>query len=102
MSAPQTNIETQQRRHRGPIVGIIAVVIFALGLMFILLMDTAQDGTPVDAKPPTVPAEPADVPIIPESDPLPAPDGDLPPMTPPDPGPDLPEQQLPENRATTP
>ena len=29
MSAPQTNIEKQQRRHVGPLVGITACLIFA-------------------------------------------------------------------------
>lgn len=33
MSAPQTNIERQKRRHAGPIIGIIAGVLFAIGLM---------------------------------------------------------------------
>lgn len=32
MSAPQTNIERQKRRHRGPIVGI------TLGVVFVLLL----------------------------------------------------------------
>ncbi len=49
MSAPQTNIETQKRRHRGPIIGIIAVVVFALGLLFVQMMNVAKDGTPVDS-----------------------------------------------------
>lgn len=31
MSAPQTNLEKQHRRHRGPIVGMIAVVL-AVGI----------------------------------------------------------------------
>ena len=33
MSAPETNIETQKRRHRGPLIGMIVVVIFAVGLI---------------------------------------------------------------------
>lgn len=48
MSAPQTNIETQKRRHRGPIIGIVLVVIFALVLLFVQMMYVAEDGTPVD------------------------------------------------------
>lgn len=34
MSAPQTNIEKQKRRHRGPLVGMIVVVI-AVGLGYL-------------------------------------------------------------------
>lgn len=34
MSAPQTNIEKQQRRHRGPLIGMVVVVI-AVGIGFI-------------------------------------------------------------------
>jgi hypothetical protein len=33
MSAPQTNIEKQKRRHRGPLIGMVAVVAFALTLL---------------------------------------------------------------------
>ncbi|NEX47189.1 hypothetical protein [Pseudotabrizicola algicola] len=34
MSAPQTNIDKQQRRHRGPLIGMILVVI-AVGIGFV-------------------------------------------------------------------
>lgn len=34
MSAPQTNIERQKRRHAVPILGTITVVVFALALFF--------------------------------------------------------------------
>lgn len=116
MSAPQTNLETQQRRHRGPIIGMIAVVIFALGLLFVLFMNTARDGTPTDsgapqidgrtglptAPDPTAPGAPVDDPAIPAGDPPLAPEGDLPPVDPPSPGPDLPEQPLPGTGAPTP
>lgn len=30
MSAPETNIERQKRRHWGPLIGIAAVIIFAV------------------------------------------------------------------------
>lgn len=49
MSAPKTNMETEKRRHRGPLIGMIAVVAFALSLLFFLLMGTADEGTPVDS-----------------------------------------------------
>ncbi|TNC73839.1 hypothetical protein [Rubellimicrobium roseum] len=36
MSAPKTNIDKQTRRHRGPLQGMFAVVLFALVLLAIL------------------------------------------------------------------
>ena len=33
MSAPQTNIKKQRRRHKGPLVGLTLVVIFGVGLI---------------------------------------------------------------------
>lgn len=48
MSAPRTNIETQKRWHRGPLVGMVVVVIFALGLFLALMVTVADDGRPVD------------------------------------------------------
>ncbi len=111
MSAPQTNLETQERRHRGPIYGIIAVVAFALLLLFWLLMDTADNGTPADNNaaeiddrtgdptPTTPPADPAQPPV---ADPPATPDGDLPPADLPTPAPDIPAQPLPDGGTTTP
>lgn len=50
MSAPQTNIEKQQRRHRGPLVGMIAVVI-AVGIGFVwwLGYEAAESDPPSSA-----------------------------------------------------
>jgi hypothetical protein len=48
MSAPQTNLPKQRRRHRGPLIGLVAVVLFAVGLIFWLAMRTADQGTPVE------------------------------------------------------
>lgn len=45
MSAPNTNLETQRKRHRGPIIGIIA------GLLFVALVAFAAfvwPGIPLD------------------------------------------------------
>ncbi|KFI31490.1 hypothetical protein CN97_10850 [Haematobacter massiliensis] len=43
MSAPNTNIEKQTRRHRGPLIGMMLVVIFAVGIIFFwLARDTAN------------------------------------------------------------
>lgn len=71
MSAPQTNIEKQKRWHRGPLLGMAAVLIF-VGLMFLWLtgafgpddpalpVATEQGGAPtVDGSAPAAPAVPA-------------------------------------------
>ena len=50
MSAPQTNLETEKRRHKGPIIGMIAVVVFALTLLMFLMLGTADEGQPVDSQ----------------------------------------------------
>jgi hypothetical protein len=105
MSAPQTNLPTQERRHRGPIVGIIVVVLFALGLLFFLLVDTAEDGTPVDSGAGEIDGrtgEPSDAPMTPPADPPTIPDGDLPPVDTPTPDPDLPSEPLPDAGAPAP
>ncbi len=41
MSAPNTNIDKQKRRHRGPLIGMALVVIFALALTVFWLLDEA-------------------------------------------------------------
>jgi hypothetical protein len=46
MSAPQTNIERQKRRHRGPIVGIVFSVLAVAILFFVYLGDEV---TPEDS-----------------------------------------------------
>ena len=62
MSAPQTNLDKQGRRHRGPLVGMAIVVVFAVGLMFIWLMDESSGGqTPGDA---AVKPEEAGAPVV--------------------------------------
>jgi hypothetical protein len=71
MSAPQTNIEKQKRWHRGPLVGMAAVIVF-VGLMFLWLtgafgpdapdapIATKQGGAATaDAVSPDVPVVPA-------------------------------------------
>ncbi len=50
MSAPHTNVETQKRRHRAPLIGMVVVVVFALTALFFLMMNTAEEGTPVDSQ----------------------------------------------------
>lgn len=44
MSAPKTNIERQTRWHRGPLIGMAVVVIFALTLLVIWLFYEAEGG----------------------------------------------------------
>jgi hypothetical protein len=43
MSAPRTNVETQKLRHRGPLVGMALVVLFALAIMFYWLWEEASE-----------------------------------------------------------
>jgi len=120
-------METQQRRHKGPLIGMALVVIFALTLLFWLGMRTfelsdppqgettqidGRTGEPVEPaviEPgPTVPPvgdplPPADDSVPPVGDPLPLPGDttppgpDLPPVEVPSPGPDLPPTPIPEN-----
>ena len=83
MSAPQTNLETQKRRHRGPLIGMIVVVAFALIGLFFLMMNTAEEGTPVESEQgsidgrtglPTDGSAPADLaPAVPAPAPTPKP-----------------------------
>ncbi len=52
MSAPDTNIDTQTKRHRPSLVGIAAVVFFAGALLLGLLMWLSANGnTPEDTGP---------------------------------------------------
>lgn len=50
MSSPETNIETQSRRHRGPLVGMAVAVGFAAVAFLIWIAYVAADGNnPSDA-----------------------------------------------------
>lgn len=100
MSAPRTNLETQKRWHRVPIIGIVSAVVLALGLLFAQMVIVADGGTPVerdadqsnggtgDPLPDTAPPE-VDPPVIPGNDlppqelPMPSPDVEIPPVAPP-------------------
>lgn len=46
MSASETNVKKQTKRHKGPLIGMIAVLVFALGLFVWWLMYEAAEGTP--------------------------------------------------------
>lgn len=54
MSAPQTNIERQKRRHAGPLIGIVIAAVLAMGALFYYMTYTAQ----------TVPQPDLGVPLI--------------------------------------
>lgn len=41
MSAPQTNLEKQRRRHRGPLIGMALVAVFGVGLIAYWLFEEA-------------------------------------------------------------
>lgn len=45
MSAPDTNIDRQKRRHRGPLVGMAAVILFATAIGAYYLGYLATEGS---------------------------------------------------------
>jgi len=53
MSASEGDLEKQKRRHRGPLIGMALVVVFAVGLIGYWVIGEARDGrSPID---PTLP-----------------------------------------------
>ncbi len=46
MSAPRTNVTTQGRRHRGPLIGMAAVVLLVMGMFGYWMYDEASNGQP--------------------------------------------------------
>jgi len=59
MSAPKTNIEKQERRHAGPLIGIGAAIVFGLIILiayFFFITDDVEDG---DVEADAVVVEPA-------------------------------------------
>lgn len=44
MSAPNTNIETQKRRHIAPLIGMAVAVIFGVGIIFWWQLEEAAHG----------------------------------------------------------
>ena len=47
MSAPKTNVEKQERRHAGPLIGIAACIVFAIVIFtvfFAFQTDDVEDG----------------------------------------------------------
>jgi hypothetical protein len=69
MSAPQTNIEKQRRRHRGPLIGMALVVVFGVLLITWWLFEEASQAsntTPTPAVSTTnVPASTGAQPVAP-------------------------------------
>jgi hypothetical protein len=91
MSAPRTNIETQKRWHRAPLIGMIAVVIFALALLFVQMVLVAEEGTPQDNGAAEIDGrtgQPVPDSVPPAGD-VPVPATDLPPAEVPTPAPDV-------------
>jgi len=48
MTAPDTKLERQKRRHRGPLIGIGIAVIFGVGMMMLWLFGAVSDAPPPD------------------------------------------------------
>jgi hypothetical protein len=44
MSAPKTNIETEKRRHAGPLIGMALVAVFGVGLILYWQFEEAAQG----------------------------------------------------------
>ncbi len=71
MSAPQTNIEKQRRRHRGPLIGMALVVVFGVLLITWWLFEEASqaanpgDGTVAPAISTELPASTGEQPASP-------------------------------------
>ena len=57
MSAPNTNLDKQRRRHWGPLIGMAVVVIFGVVMIFFWLGEEAAQSDP--AAPPPVTQETA-------------------------------------------
>lgn len=56
MSAPQTNIETQKRRHRGPLIGMGFAVLVGVGAILIWLFDEVETAGPPEGEPAAIEA----------------------------------------------
>lgn len=46
MSAPRTNVSTESRRHRGPLIGMAVVVLLVMGMFGYWMFDEASNGQP--------------------------------------------------------
>jgi hypothetical protein len=69
MSAPRTNLETEKRRHKGPLIGMALVVIFGVGLIVYWQFEEAAQGnspTPDAVQPAQTGTDPAAAPVAEE------------------------------------
>lgn len=69
MSAPKTNLETEKRRHKGPLIGMAVVVIFAVGLIIYWQFEEAAQGnspTPDAVAPAESGTNPGAAPVVEE------------------------------------
>ena len=67
MSAPKTNLETEKRRHMGPLIGMALVVIFGVGLIIYWQFEEAAHGnspTPDTVVPTETGTNPAAAPVV--------------------------------------
>lgn len=55
MSAPQTNVQSQKRRHRGPLVGVAVAAAFGVGLILFWLFDATATAPSSDSGNPAAP-----------------------------------------------
>lgn len=60
MSAPDTNLEKQKRRHIGPLLGMGLAVLFVIGLFLGYLFLLADESSQPDTPAPEVPAATGD------------------------------------------
>lgn len=49
MSAPETNVEKQTRRHKGPLVGIAVAIAVVIAALVVISMISGNDEVPEEA-----------------------------------------------------
>lgn len=49
MSAPETNVEKQTRRHKGPLLGIAVSIVLAIAALVVISMVSGTDEVPEEA-----------------------------------------------------
>ncbi len=55
MSASETNVSRQAKRHKGPVIGIVLAVVVGLALLFGVVFSATDDEAPAES--PSVGAE---------------------------------------------
>ncbi len=51
MSAPNTNLEKEEKRHKGPLIGMALAAVFGVGLILVLTFMQSADGNEPDEAP---------------------------------------------------